>query len=87
MDQRFTRAQLVAEARAAGFLVDGKLIDRWVGAGLLDQAQARGRGRGRGVERSWPISQRDGFLTLLDKHRTVRELRTLTNVPVVVWAI
>ena len=87
MDRGFTKTDLVAEARSAGFVVDEKLIDRWVSAGLLDQAQPRGRGRGRGVGRYWPESQRNALVSLLDKHRTARYLRTLTNVPVLVWVI
>lgn len=82
-----TQAELVAAARAAGFSIDEKLIERWVGAGLLDTAQMDGRGDRKGVGRRWPDSQRDLLLSLLGHHRTARELPTLANVPVIVWAI
>lgn len=82
-----TQAELVAAARAAGFSIDEKLIERWVGAGLLDMAQTDGRGDRKGVGRRWPDSQRDLLLSLLGHHRTARELTTLANVPVIVWAI
>lgn len=87
MDGGFTRAELVAAARAAGHPIDEKLIDRWVTAGLLNLAQSSGRGDRRGVERRWPDSQRLLLLRLLDQHRTARELTSLANVPVIVWAI
>lgn len=87
MDRGYTKSELIDAARAAGHHLNEKLVDRWVGAGLLDQAHARSRGRGRGVARWWPESQCRLFLSLLDKHRTARDLTALANLPVIVWAI
>lgn len=84
---QITKDELVRAAREAGYPIDEKLIDRWVSAGLLDQAEARGRGKSRGVERTWSENQRHLLLTLLGQHATARKLTTLTNVPVITWVI
>lgn len=83
----YTQAQLVAEARRRGYRISPKLIERWVTLGLIDQADATGRGRGKGVERRWPEHQRQLFLRLLDQHQHAHTMRSLTNVPVLVWLL
>lgn len=83
----YTQRQLVAEAKRAGYKVTGKLIERWVTLGLLDQARAIGRGRGQGVDRRWPQSQSDLLLSLLHHRENAPSVRALLNIPVLVWLI
>lgn len=83
----YTQKQLVAKAQRAGYQVTGKLIERWVTLGLLDQARAIGRSRGRGVDRRWPQSQSDLLLSLLNHRENARSVRALLNIPVLVWLI
>lgn len=85
--QRYTQAELLAQARRRHYSVDADLFKRWVTLGLLDLADAESRGYRLGVRRTWPDSQRRLFLTLLDKHRGVRSARALTNIPVLTWLI
>jgi hypothetical protein len=68
MTDGYTQQQLIEEARRSGYAIGGKLIERWVTVGLLDQATGRGRGRGRGTDWRWPQGQRDLLLTLLRHH-------------------
>src|SRR5450759_2357767 len=65
----FTQEQMLAEASRAGFDANRALIERWVGHGLVDQAQTLGGGPKRGVLRGWPENQRRLWLTMLDKRR------------------
>lgn len=86
-ERRFSRAGLIAEAQRAGFKANQGLVDRWVTLGLLDRAEATGRGYKGGVLRTWPETQRQLWLTLLDKHRSVESPLTLANLPTAVWLI
>ena len=85
---RYTRAQLVVEAHAAGFEdVDERLISYYVSLGLLDEGRpGRGRGRGGGVPRYWSGYQRDLLLQILrNKAGGGRRIATLCNLPVARW--
>jgi hypothetical protein len=83
----YSQGQLIAESRRAGYAANGKLIERWVTLGLLDQASAIGRSRGKGVDRRWPEGQRQLFLSLLRHHEHARTVRALTNIPIFVWLL
>lgn len=86
-ENRYSQAGLLAEAKRAGFKANKALLDRWVTLGLLDHAEPTGRGYKGGVLRTWPETQRQLWLTLLDKHRTVDSPRALANIPTAVWLI
>jgi hypothetical protein len=86
-EPRHTQAELLEEARAAGFGVSQGLIERYVTLGLLDAAQPDGTGRGyrKGVRWSWSENQRRLWLTVLDKRRQTDKPRALANIPVQIW--
>jgi len=88
-DGRYTAEQLLRSARAAGHNdVSRRLITDWVAIGLLDKATDRGRGQGRGKTYTWPKTQRDLFVALLNQREVTDVKRaTLTNVPVVTWLL
>lgn len=85
----YSRQDLVDSALEAGLPATPRLVTDWVRRGLLDEGIAVGRGRARGVQRIWPESQRQLFLTLL-KHRAQlsgKSLAPLYNIPVSVWLL
>jgi hypothetical protein len=82
-----TGEEMLAEAANIGRPISRKLLERWVTIGLLDQAAARGRSRGKGVERRWPVEQRNLLRDLLSRHRTGASVSGLLNVPVLVWLL
>jgi hypothetical protein len=82
---KYTLEQLLQEGREAGFSPSERLFKDWVGLGLIDQATKRGRGRGKGIEATWPETQKDLFLSLLDKRQQVDRIAPLCNIPVALW--
>lgn|GEM_PF-1343355 len=86
-DRRYTLGDLIDEAKRAGFRPNKALVSRFVTVGLLDRADGTGPGYKGGVRWTWPQSQRDLLLTLLDKHRTVRSPLSLANIPIAVWLL
>lgn len=84
-EAQYTKAELLAEAHAAGFSVSDRLITDWVSLGLLDKATRRGRGRGRGLTATWPAQQRELLLAVLSKRQETPHIAPLCNIPVFVW--
>jgi DNA-binding transcriptional MerR regulator len=84
--RRYTKQDLIREARAAQYHITGRMLDDWVEKGLLDQPNKQGLARG-GSFAWWSQHQRDLLLTLLDQHRRkgVRSISVLCNIPVHVW--
>lgn len=85
-EPRYSADELIAAARARGFDIKKRLVADWVSIGLLDRGTDRGRGRARGKDYLWSENQRRLFLTLLDKHQTVRR-PVLLNIPASLWLI
>lgn len=84
----YTRAQLVAEARQAGFSwANERLVTDWSAKGLLDRpARASGgRGAGSGARYAYSEEQYKLFLALLTKRSEVSTIPPLCNVPVFLW--
>ena len=86
----YTRADLLAQAARAGYQASARLIDDWVQAGLLGNAEDRdwpGRAHGSGSTARWSQHQRDLFLSLLHQRQKlhVRENGPLCNIPVWLW--
>ena len=77
---------LMADARSAGFQATPRLVTDWVSHGLLDRPDLQPKGRGRGSDKGlYPASQRNLFLTLLDKRRTATHVRALARIPLSIW--
>src|SRR5260370_36282723 len=86
----YTRADLLAQAAGAGYKASARLIDDWVQAGLLGNAEDRdwpGRTHGSGSTARWSQHQRNLFLSLLHQRQKlhVRENGPLSNMPVWLW--
>jgi hypothetical protein len=82
----YTRHDLLEAASAAGFSASPRLISDWVELGLLDRPTRRGLGRGRGSVATWPESQRQLFVQLLDQRsKGARRVPTFCNLPVGLW--
>jgi hypothetical protein len=85
----YTKADLLAQARAAGSPVSRRLIDDWVAKGLLDRPHVQGLGRGKGTTAVWLENQRRLFLLLLNKRGELKQTsgrsRVLPNIPVALW--
>lgn len=86
----YTKENMVAQAARAGYKVSTRLIDDWVQAGLLGNAEDRdwpGRTHGSGSTARWTQHQRDLFLSLLQQRRkgNIRENGPLCNIPVWLW--
>jgi hypothetical protein len=85
-EPRYTANDLVAASANAGMPVSARLIHDWVAKGLLDRPLVRGLGRGKGKVSTWPESQRQLFLALLEQRRRgVKRQATLCNMPVTLW--
>ncbi|MGP0108439.1 MAG: hypothetical protein ACLPR9_06190 [Acidimicrobiales bacterium] len=85
----FTRAELVREAKAAGYEVTERLITDWSSLGLLDHPvrRSKGTGGGRGATYLYPPTQRDLFLSLLQHRGSGQGVARLTVIPVGVWLL
>jgi hypothetical protein len=83
----FTKAELVAAARAAGHdRVSARLVDDWVGLGLLDRPTRHPAGYGKGSEPgTWSANQRELFLALLRHRDDAGSVAALCNLPVWLW--
>lgn len=86
-NEAYSKSDLLGEARRRGYHVTSSLFDDWVGHGLLDRGAARGRGQGRGKDYRWSVGQRELFVLLLKKRRSVARIRPLANVPVWIWLV
>jgi len=81
-----TSEDLLADARAAGRPVTGRLVTDWVQRGLLDGPQRRGAGRGRGSTKGvFSANQRELFTTLLQHRARERRVGALAVIPVALW--
>ncbi len=81
-----TTDELLADARAAGHVVTGRLVTDWVQRGLLDSPQRRGAGRGRGSTKGvFSGHQRELFATLLQHRSQERRVSALAVIPVALW--
>lgn len=83
--RRFTKNDLIAQARLRGYEVTERLITDWVENGLLDQPERHGLGRGKGSIATWSDWQRQLFLGLLWHRRSNKSVQVLCNVPVWAW--
>lgn len=85
----FTRAELVREAKAAGYEVTERLITDWSSLGLLDHPvrRSKGKGGGRGATYLYPTTQHDLFLSLLQHRGSGQGVARLTVIPVGVWLL
>jgi hypothetical protein len=80
---------LVADATAAGYEANARLIHSWIPKGLLDRPQRRPKGR-RGSDKAiHSRSQRKLFLLLLDKRHQQPNLKLngLAQVPIGLWLL
>ena len=85
----FARADLVREAKAAGYEVSERLVTDWSSLGLLDHPirRSKGKGGGRGATYLYPTHQRDLFLSLLQHRGSGQGVARLTVIPVSVWLL
>jgi hypothetical protein len=75
----------MADAAAAGYQANARLIRDWTQHGLLDYPQRRPAGKGHGSAPAlYPASQRNLLLTLLH-HRPGKSISSLARIPVGVW--
>jgi hypothetical protein len=86
----YTREDMLAQAASMGSKASARLIDDWVQAGLLGNAEDRdwpGRAHGSGSTARWSQHQRNLFLSLLHQRQKlhVRENGPLCNIPVWLW--
>ncbi len=86
----YTREDMLAQAASARYKASARLIDDWVQAGLLGNAEDRdwpGRTHGSGSTARWSQHQRNLFLSLLHQRQKlhVRENGPLSNMPVWLW--
>jgi len=80
---------LVADAGRLQITVTPRLVTDWTSKGLLDRPARRAKGRGLGSAKGlYPATQRELFLTLLDKRRqgAVR-IPTLARIPIFIWLV
>lgn len=82
---QYTAEDLVGEAKARGVMVTKRLVIDWAEVGLLDRPERHGLGRGKGTVATWPESQRQLFLLLLEKRVDLRKIAPLCNIPVWLW--
>ncbi len=81
-----TRDDLLAIARSRGFNPSARLITDWIDVGLIDRPTKRGLGRGRGTIATWPDTQLQLFLLVLEKRDAgAKRVATLCNIPVGIW--
>src|SRR5260370_40946345 len=86
----YTREDMLAQAASARYKASVRLIDDWVQAGLLGNAEDRdwpGRMHGSGSTARWSQHQRNLFLSLLHQGQKlhIRENGPLCNMPVWLW--
>lgn len=81
------KQDLVAAAKAQGHRrVSARMVDDWVAQGLLDRPERQPLGYGRGSAPAvWPETQRELFLSLLEKRDEGMPIAALCNLPVWVW--
>ena len=58
------RADLIAHAKANGYVVSVAQLERWHKAGLLPRPHKRYKGKGKGTESRYPVITRDQVLSL-----------------------
>jgi hypothetical protein len=81
-----TKADLLEDARTAGYEVTSRLITDWVERGLVDQPTRRSKGRGRGSAAAlYTANQRNLFLVLLHQRTGITNIASLCNLPVWLW--
>lgn len=80
----WTNAELIEGALERGFRINGRLISDWTGLGLLDRVQRRKPGPGSipGVRSN---NQARLLWVLLDQRQGVKNIATLTNIPIYLW--
>lgn len=77
---------LIADAKASGYVVGPRLITDWVSLGLLDRPVRRSLGRGRGSDKAlYSGNQRKLLVTLLHHRKSVRNISTLAKIPLALW--
>jgi hypothetical protein len=81
----YTADDLCRSAQAAGIATSKRLVIDWASLGLLDQPTRHGLGRGKGTIATWPDSQRQLFLTLLERRHSGERIAPLCNIPVWAW--
>jgi hypothetical protein len=84
----FTRSEMVAAAKAAGYLqVSERLVTDWVTVGLLGRSTRvpRPKGEGRGARYIWSDLQKELFLSLLQHRPGGKDIIRLLNLPVSIW--
>lgn len=83
---RYQKQDLIRIAKEAGFGITPRLIDDWVGNGLLDSPERRGLGRGKGIVATWSENQLQILLTVLDNRKDLKkDIKPLYNIPVWIW--
>ena len=76
---------MVADAAAAGYPANVRLIRDWTQQGLLDSPRRRPAGKGHGSAAAlYSASQRDLLLALL-YHRPGKSISSLARIPVAIW--
>lgn len=88
MEAAYTADDLLAAADKAGFPnLTARMVTDWVQKGLLDQPVRNPKGRGQGSAKgTYPESQRQLFLLLLDKRASSPHIALLVNVPIAIWS-
>jgi len=76
---------LIGAANEADFRATPRLVQDWVGLGLLDRPERHGLGRGKGTSATWSDEQRGLFVTLLGWRKEVTRVGPLCNIPVWTW--
>lgn len=86
----YTREDMLAQAASKGYKASARLIDDWVQAGLLGNAEQRdwpGRTHGSGSTARWSQHQCNLLLSLLHQRQQgqIRENGQLCTIPVWLW--
>jgi hypothetical protein len=84
-EHRYTQVELVESAARNGYPISTRLFTDWVSKGLLDRPERKGLGRGRGTIATWPETQRQLLLALLNQRARTPAFDGLCNLPVFAW--
>ena len=77
---------LLADARTLGFPATRRLVDDWIGLGLLDHPERRSGGTGGGSNKArFSAEQRNLFRVLASKRHEVKYVSSMCNLPVAFW--
>ena len=87
-EKRFTRQELIDQARRSDYKISDRMLYDWVEVGLLGSPEQKGRGQGMGSVSKWPEEQMVLLLTLLDfRQNADLGVADLLNIPVGIWLV